>query len=97
MIILGALIYLPKKIIFVISLLILIGHNSLDNLTINANQPFAWLWHLLHQPHGGFSLGKTYIGFYISCSSLGWNYKFRLCSWKIYFQKIKIQIIEKGF
>ncbi|WP_375239566.1 DUF1624 domain-containing protein [Aurantibacter sp.] len=63
MIILGALIHLPKKIIFVISLLILIGHNSLDNLTVNANQPFAWLWYLLHQPHGGFSLGKTYIAF----------------------------------
>jgi uncharacterized membrane protein len=63
MLILGVLIHLPKKIILGISLLILIGHNSLDGLTVSDNQPLAWLWHLLHQSGGGFTLGQTYVAF----------------------------------
>ena len=63
MLILGLLIHLPKKLILGIALLIIFGHNALDTFTVTGKEPFSWLWHLLHQAGGGFSIGKTFISF----------------------------------
>lgn len=49
MIILGALIYLPKNIIFILSLITIIGHNLLDNIHFPGNNLGSFSWALLHE------------------------------------------------
>jgi len=61
MLILGALIHLPKKLILGISILLIFGHNALDTITVTGKEPFSWLWYLLHQPNGGFAVGNTFV------------------------------------
>jgi uncharacterized membrane protein len=46
MIVLSGLIHLPKKIIFIFSILIIFGHNLLDGIDIKDNL----FWSILHQP-----------------------------------------------
>ena len=52
MIVLGLLIHLPKKVIFIIALLIVFGHNSLDGIVKEGNNLGAVLWYFLHQMNG---------------------------------------------
>ena len=49
MVILSVLIYLPPKIILVIGLLILFGHNLLDNIHATGNSLNDFLWGVLHE------------------------------------------------
>ena len=49
MVILSALIYLPKKLLLFIGLLILFGHNLLDPITMEGNDPLSILWYFIHQ------------------------------------------------
>ena len=51
MIILSVLIYLPQKILLPIGLLLVFGHNLLDNFdTVTSGVP-GFIWSLLHVPH----------------------------------------------
>ena len=49
MVILSAMIYLPPKIILLIGLLILFGHNLLDNIHATGNSARDFLWGVLHE------------------------------------------------
>lgn len=49
MIFLSALIYLPKKIIILLSLLVVFGHNLLDPYTVDGNSFGSVLWYIFHQ------------------------------------------------
>lgn len=48
MIFLSLLIYLPKKAILAIGLLLVFGHNLLDGITFQGKDPVSILWYILH-------------------------------------------------
>lgn len=50
MIALSVIIYLPKKIILAIGILLLFGHNLLDNVHVQGETAGAFGWALLHEP-----------------------------------------------
>jgi uncharacterized membrane protein len=50
MVILSALVYLPKKAIATIAIITIAGHNLLDGINAQNLGAFAPLWHVLHQP-----------------------------------------------
>ena len=50
MIVLSVLIHLPKKLILLIGLLIIAGHNLLDNLHVPGTGLKAFIWAELHEP-----------------------------------------------
>ncbi len=74
MIVLAGLIHLPKKLILVFSLLIIFGHNLLDNIHFEG----SYFWAMLHQPQKfEFAEGHTVIFAYsllpwIAVMSLGY-------------------------
>jgi len=49
MIFMAALIYLHKKVLLALGLLILFGHNLLDGITMQGNDPLSLLWYFTHQ------------------------------------------------
>ena len=49
MICLSALIYLPKKVLIVLSLIVIFGHNALDGITAEGNSLSSILWYIFHQ------------------------------------------------
>ncbi len=49
MMILAALIYLPKKFLLALGLLIVFGHNLLDGITKEGTEPLSLLWYYVHQ------------------------------------------------
>ena len=49
MVLLAPLILLPKKVILGIGLLLVFGHNLLDNFTTQGQDPLAVIWYILHQ------------------------------------------------
>lgn len=49
MMLLSVLIYLPKKALLSLGLLILFGHNLLDGITHQGTEPTAILWYYIHQ------------------------------------------------
>ncbi|WP_400080532.1 DUF1624 domain-containing protein [Winogradskyella sp. R77965] len=49
MMILAALIYLPKKLLLGLGLLIVFGHNLLDSITEQGTEPLSLLWYYVHQ------------------------------------------------
>lgn len=49
MIFLAALIQLPKKVLLGIGILIVFGHNLLDNITHEGTEPLSLLWYYTHQ------------------------------------------------
>ena len=50
MIVLGVLIWLPRGMIFFVGLLLVAGHNLLDNIHLPGNNLKAFGWSLLHDP-----------------------------------------------
>ena len=59
MIALAGLVYLPKKLILAIGIILLAGHNLLDNVHVAGKGLSAFFWSLLHEP-GSFSIaGKN--------------------------------------
>jgi uncharacterized membrane protein len=48
MIVLAALIHLPKKVILIVSVLVIAGHNLLDNIHVAGNTLPAFEWSLIH-------------------------------------------------
>jgi len=50
MVIMSVLIFLPFEAIFILGLLIVLGHNYLDKIDYDRNKPIPLLWSFLHQP-----------------------------------------------
>lgn len=50
MIVLSFLIYLPKRVLLIIALAIIFGHNLLDNIHVAGNGFKAFAWSALHEP-----------------------------------------------
>lgn len=61
MIVLSALVFLPRWAIAVFSVALIIGHNVLDPIKPDSFGSFAPLWNFLHVP--GFVFGKALIGY----------------------------------
>lgn len=49
MVLLGWLVYLPQKALLTIGLCILFGHNLLDDIVMEGNDPLSLLWYFIHQ------------------------------------------------
>jgi uncharacterized membrane protein len=49
MILMSLLIYIPRRFLLGLGLIILIGHNTLDGITKSGNDPISILWYLIHQ------------------------------------------------
>lgn len=50
MIVLAGLIHLPARVVGLVGIAIIAGHNTLDGVPVSAFGPLAWVWHVLHQP-----------------------------------------------
>lgn len=61
---LSAMVYLPKKIIFAIGIILVAGHNLLDPIHISGNGAGAFGWSLLHEPGSFVYAGKTFFVLY---------------------------------
>jgi uncharacterized membrane protein len=57
MIVLSAMIYLNRQYILLVALLLIAGHNFLDNLHVSNIGITNFLWHILHEP-GDFTAGR---------------------------------------
>jgi uncharacterized membrane protein len=63
MVVLGLIVYLPKRGILALGLLIVFGHNALDGITREGDNLISLLWYMLHQGEG-FSFGEGhYVAF----------------------------------
>ena len=62
MVILGLVIYLPKRLILILGLLLVFGHNALDGITRNGQDIISVIWYMLHQSNG-ISLGSRFVWF----------------------------------
>ena len=60
MVLLSAFVFLPVQVIFVISILLVFGHNLLDPIHAQGREIDDFLWYVLHQP-GRISLGNHLI------------------------------------
>jgi len=69
MIALAAMVYLPARLLALVSIVILALHNSLDRISAERFGRAAWLWEILHQ-QGVFSLAG--INFAIAYPVLPW-------------------------
>lgn len=59
MIVLGVIIHLPKKIILILGLLIVLGHNALDGIVKEGDSIESLFWYFLHQMNGfSYTEGK---------------------------------------
>jgi len=71
MMLLAGCIYLPKKILLILGLIILIGHNSLDYIVKQGDDPLSILWYLIHQFNiTSFNNGENIL--YLSYPVLPW-------------------------
>jgi uncharacterized membrane protein len=61
MIVLAALIHLPKKIILVTGILLVAGHNLLDNVHVSGTELPAFGWSLLHEQNFFFWHGEGFL------------------------------------
>lgn len=57
MILLGLAVYLPKKVILALGLVIVFGHNALDGITKEGDSISSVLWYMMHQMQG-FDIGN---------------------------------------
>lgn len=65
MILLSVLIYLPMKLLIIISLLTIFGHNLMDGFTAEGNSLSSVIWYVLHQEAiAGFGDGRMVGYFY---------------------------------
>ncbi len=62
MIVLSALIRLPRPVLWVLSTVLILGHNILDSVHITGNKAGAFLWSVLHEPSfSGFHFGPVHL------------------------------------
>jgi uncharacterized membrane protein len=62
MIILSFLIYLPKRVLIILGLILIFGHNLLDGITTQGSGFFSVIWYILHQA-GFVKIGDTWVSF----------------------------------
>ena len=60
MIMLAALIHLPIRLLTVLSIAVILSHNTLDRIGPSQFGPAAWVWSVLHQP-GGFPFASMVV------------------------------------
>jgi len=60
MIVLSALIHLPKTVILIVGLILVFAHNLLDGISVPGNNFKSFAWSLLHAP-GGFTFGPKMV------------------------------------
>lgn len=78
MIALSAMIYLPKKIILSIGIILVAGHNALDGVHVQGQGAGAFVWSILHEP-GFFQVGgkNVFVGYplipWIGTIALGYS------------------------
>jgi uncharacterized membrane protein len=60
MIVLAALVHLPRRALILLSLITIAGHNLFDQVAPEQFGRFAWLWDILHQP-GAFPVGSDMV------------------------------------
>lgn len=63
MIVLGVASYLPKKVLLILGLLIVFGHNTLDGIVMKGQSLDAIIWYLLHQSNGFALNADIYVWF----------------------------------
>lgn len=63
MVILSFLIFIPKKILLAIGLILIFGHNLLDGITMQGTDPLSILWYILHQSQF-IPLGNRMVAFF---------------------------------
>lgn len=78
MIALAGMVYLPKKIILAIGIVLVAGHNLLDNVHVAGRGAGAFLWSLLHEPNGfKFGSKQIFVGYpllpWIGTIALGYS------------------------
>jgi len=76
MIVMAALVRLPRAVVAVVALLMIALHNLTDSVTPESWGAFAWAWHILHVP--GFAIpGKLFIAYplipWVAVMALGWT------------------------
>lgn len=62
MVALSALVFLPESLIFLLGVILVIGHNLLDPITLQGGSLVDMIWYTLHQPNSVF-LNGTLINF----------------------------------
>lgn len=62
MICLSLLVFLPQKIIAIIGIVLIAGHNALDSITMQGNGFKSVIWYMLHQANG-ISVGDSFVFF----------------------------------
>ncbi len=60
MIVLGTLIYLPQKAIFVLAMVLIAGHNLLDGITMEGDSFPSIVWYTLHQ-HSFIEFSENFV------------------------------------
>ena len=71
MITLAGLIYLPRKITFLIGVLLIAGHNLLDGIHPGDFESFGWLFGVLHEPFY-LPIGSSGAGIFFAYPLLPW-------------------------
>ncbi|MGV1013558.1 MAG: DUF1624 domain-containing protein [Methyloceanibacter sp.] len=69
MVLMAALVYLPRAVLAAFALVLIAGHNLFDGVRAEDFGGAAWLWHILHQP------GRTELGgvaFYVLYPLIPW-------------------------
>lgn len=63
MVVLGIAVYLPKKLLLFLGLLIVLGHNGLDSFAYKPGNSEGMWWYFLHQIGGAFVGADRYVQF----------------------------------
>ncbi len=71
MLALAGLIYLPRKLIFIIGLLMIVGHNLLDGFQSASLGSYSWVWGVLHEPMW-VPFGSQGAGVYLAYPLIPW-------------------------
>jgi uncharacterized membrane protein len=71
MVALALLVRLPMKAIAIISVAMIVFHNTLDKVTPAAFGKMSWLWVILHQP-GFFLIKPPQLGFFVLYALIPW-------------------------
>ena len=80
MVALSALVFLPNALILGIGMILVIGHNLLDPITLEGSSVRDIIWYVLHQPHAVFIDSTHFVNFvypvlpWIGLMALGYGF-----------------------
>ena len=81
MVVLAALIYLPRWVIAAFAVLMIAGHNLLDGVDPNRFGALAWLWKILHVPGEIHPFQGTTFAILLSARAVDGSYGGGICFW----------------